>query len=794
VSNTEPIVMRIIAEDETGPAFDSASRTQRRNEQQVKRLVAKYKELEATVDMNADEIELYRAKLAGASDEQLRYISKTQEFIRAEQNKKTALEQANGGLRLMRGGLGQVGHQLQDIVVQAQMGTNGFLILGQQGSQIASLFGTKGALYGAVLALGAAFATFIQASSKGADSLKDLQNSADTVASLFKGPLLEGLQDVNQELVTLAQASEGMARLKIALDMADATQNLADAQRMLGETLQINKAVFISTGEGAQSYVNDMAQLGKEFGISKLNAVKLANAVDDLARGVDGSRNTFGRLAEEIVNAGEGNEKFLDMAREVSTYTAIIVESENAIKSFANAQELLDQGSLGTQLTPEFKKAADVVEKAYFNQLGQLDQIRAKHKANQKVVLDAMAKMGASQEEQVSMGIMLQQQYAAEVRKVHDQRLAQFEALDDARQKEADKAQKQAAAEQEAINRRGQSIEKVVLGEVQGIARINALYDQKLQQVENLYAKTPELAQIAANEVLEIEAERAFKISEFKAKEVEEERKAREAISNMMDDGTNKFMNDLAKRQAALEQARAANIINETEFNNYQKQLQTEYANHVLNEQLRIVGGLKNVEDSFVNASHAFITGAENGTEAIRQFGRAIVDELIKSLIQMGIEQVKQMIIKKKVEATALTQSVAANATAMTAIAAQAAPAAAAVSLATSGGNSVGAINGLIATHGVSRALSANSFEGGGFTGFGSRSGGIDGRGGFLATLHPNETVVDHSRGGGAGVTIINNIDASGSGDVDQRIAAAVTQASQQTVEQVHNMMRRGRM
>lgn len=42
------------------------------------------------------------------------------------------------------------------------------------------------------------------------------------------------------------------------------------------------------------------------------------------------------------------------------------------------------------------------------------------------------------------------------------------------------------------------------------------------------------------------------------------------------------------------------------------------------------------------------------------------------------------------------------------------------------------------------------SFDGGGFTGFGSRSGGIDGRGGFLATMHPNEVVTDltKSRGG----------------------------------------------
>ena len=43
------------------------------------------------------------------------------------------------------------------------------------------------------------------------------------------------------------------------------------------------------------------------------------------------------------------------------------------------------------------------------------------------------------------------------------------------------------------------------------------------------------------------------------------------------------------------------------------------------------------------------------------------------------------------------------------------------------------------------------SFDGGGHTGFGPRSGGMDGRGGFLAMLHPRERVYDETRRGGAG-------------------------------------------
>lgn len=46
------------------------------------------------------------------------------------------------------------------------------------------------------------------------------------------------------------------------------------------------------------------------------------------------------------------------------------------------------------------------------------------------------------------------------------------------------------------------------------------------------------------------------------------------------------------------------------------------------------------------------------------------------------------------------------------------------------------------------------SFDGGGSTGSGSRSGGMDGKGGFMAMLHPNETVIDHTMGQSQGVTV----------------------------------------
>eukprot|EP00914_Ancora_sagittata_P012909 GHVO01024958.1.p1 GENE.GHVO01024958.1~~GHVO01024958.1.p1 ORF type:complete len:449 (+),score=15.52 GHVO01024958.1:147-1349(+) len=90
-------------------------------------------------------------------------------------------------------------------------------------------------------------------------------------------------------------------------------------------------------------------------------------------------------------------------------------------------------------------------------------------------------------------------------------------------------------------------------------------------------------------------------------------------------------------------------------------------------------------------------------------------------------------------------------------------------------------------------------YEGGGYTGSGPRSGGLDGKGGFMAMLHPRETVVDHTKGQSAGGTVVNqvfNISANTSDDTKRLITQTIAQASpaiiNQSVGAVMNQRRRG--
>jgi lambda family phage tail tape measure protein len=91
---------------------------------------------------------------------------------------------------------------------------------------------------------------------------------------------------------------------------------------------------------------------------------------------------------------------------------------------------------------------------------------------------------------------------------------------------------------------------------------------------------------------------------------------------------------------------------------------------------------------------------------------------------------------------------------------------------------------------GYSQGSFLPSMDGGGWTGGASRSGGIDGKGGFLAILHPQETVIDHTKpsriqsSGPSGNNVVINADFSG-----MRTAGEAREATATLARQVNGAM-----
>ena len=94
-----------------------------------------------------------------------------------------------------------------------------------------------------------------------------------------------------------------------------------------------------------------------------------------------------------------------------------------------------------------------------------------------------------------------------------------------------------------------------------------------------------------------------------------------------------------------------------------------------------------------------------------------------------------------------------------------------------------GAIQGAMA--GPVQGPNLPSHDGGGYTGSGPRSGGLDGKGGFMAMLHPRETVIDHTKGQsvGGGDTVTVNQTINVSTGVQQTVRAEIKQLMPQIAD-----------
>lgn len=102
------------------------------------------KNVKATEQLKALNAEMKAANI------QSQILQGRQNILNANLNKTTK------GIRMQKGGLSNLSYQLQDVAVQAQMGTDAFIILGQQAPQALGSFGPGGAVLGAIVAVGAA--------------------------------------------------------------------------------------------------------------------------------------------------------------------------------------------------------------------------------------------------------------------------------------------------------------------------------------------------------------------------------------------------------------------------------------------------------------------------------------------------------------------------------------------------------------------------------------------------------------------------------------------------------------
>jgi len=125
---------------------------------------------------------------------------------------------AEKGVSSMRGAMQNLSYQLQDVAVQAQMGTSGLTILAQQGPQIASAFGPAGAAAGALIGIGAMIMGVANSSTVASESLDDMMERADEMG---KSQLAYAMIKAND---ALEEATKKADEARVKFEQVSASQ------------------------------------------------------------------------------------------------------------------------------------------------------------------------------------------------------------------------------------------------------------------------------------------------------------------------------------------------------------------------------------------------------------------------------------------------------------------------------------------------------------------------------------------------------------------------------------------
>lgn len=155
----------------------------------------------SSIGKTANEMEVLNAVYrlgANATQEQKNQVTN---LVQNYQRMRNETDQTQGSFRNLRGVSQQLGWQIQDVAVQAQMGTSAFVIIGQQGSQLAAAFGPTGALVGAFIAVASAIGGTLIGSLRSAGN--EIDSFKTKVQDLEKYQRLVAKKEVSDELAKI---------------------------------------------------------------------------------------------------------------------------------------------------------------------------------------------------------------------------------------------------------------------------------------------------------------------------------------------------------------------------------------------------------------------------------------------------------------------------------------------------------------------------------------------------------------------------------------------------------------
>lgn len=638
----------------------------------------------------------------------------------------------------------QGGYQIQDFIVQVQGGQSALVAFSQQGSQLASVFSP---VAGAVLTIATVIAGSLIASlgngKNAVDSLKEAIATMDSVVSVSSS----GVAVYTDKFAQLAKANSAVATLmrqqaqlelqaalsKVSAEVTKASSDFIGFGDSLVSSLgggyasvklfndymsQLNITTNSWTeaikqasaaGQAGQTSMNGMiatvGALAGKFQLSDQQAFEFAKQLSDIAK--NPSDEKLQALVVTLQRVGEGTSSGAATARE---YAKRLLEIATSSADATQRLRLLKQ--MTDELTDPQDKALQQAKQTLFieRQTGVEKQkaLAWRDAENQGLKAGTQAFR-----DYYNVRLQTYQQQEKNAQALKDERSAQSAANSEA---------KKAATEQENIANKLEQLRQKSL--------LTAESTRELSREQSILAAQQSLGKGATQEQINLAGQYAAKAwdnaNALKA-QAEAEKKRAEAVkgfaalksqtSPMFAVETN-YQKDLAalnayavaypQKIAEVEQARAA-------IEEQYRQQRLDAMWQEWSQQNAATQAAAAAFDAFgqtaSNALTGVLTGSMSVSEALQSIGSTVLNAVINSFVQMGVEWLKSVIMGQ-VGMTAASGMAAAQAQV---IAAAMAPAAAMTSLATSGANAIPAQAGIASTVGVAKAMSvAGALKNGG--------------------------------------------------------------------------------
>ena len=681
----------------------------------------------------------YRLAIENATDEQLKFTT------------------ASGkGMRRMEILAQQAGYQIGDLAVQIQSGTNAAVALGQQGSQLLGFFGPTGAIAGAVLAIGTGLiAPFLKAKDTIKDTTKEIESlrlQIDLIKFGFKDEKSFQLTiDIETARKKIDEFKANISKLKLVPSDTSAVQVVKYL-----EAIEYQEGLIKS----AMDELKVRADLTTEYMIQEDKLKKLESSHNDLTS----AANAYSKANEEI---SEERAKELDLLSKIANTNPRIKKEQDALVSSAKAYSLIN-GQILQEKVEELELLSRIAN------------------TNPKIRKEQDALVSAAKAYSLINGQILLEK--AEELELYERQFAKQDTINDLLHSELkygkDSAKYKALQNSLQDEQLKKEIELLKLSDTKKKILVSLVNEQRtlLDQLDEEEEKRKRIADLIISPalaakgagyaalsgelalrqatglgVVEDKTDKKTKAKESMAsiiKGMEEQANLQRQIVGLSDQEADylqilynlKEQNKTASgkmTEAQLKQAadRIAAINAETAAMEAQMQKVQDVAD--------------SIESNFGDALMGIVTDFDILNSSIEDFGYH-AEQVFKNMAREIIKELYRIFVVKKIT-----------------------------------GFVEGAITGTYADLG---RVGAPSMDGGGYTGSGPRSGGLDGKGGFLAMLHPRETVIDHTKGQSGGVTIQQNFNFSANGDecVKRMIAQAAPQIAKMTERGIMDSRRRG--